>query len=245
MKVLLTVIAITPSYLCTYNNIFRKSHEFYAKKHGYDFRVIDYMLDCTVNHTSAFSFQKILVCSQGWSEKYDYIVCIDGDIFINPDSPSIHTCIDFEGKIGVVDEKQQPTLELREKYDGVGSEYYKRAGLDVVTRMELNTGVMVFQPKLHCNFLRSIFDRYVRGCMTSNLGYHYEQSTVGYEFIVNDMYKIIPGKFNAIWGLCKEIKETSDVSMEQFFKGNYFMHFAGNVDWYVVPDVLHKFIPSD
>ena len=81
--------------------------------------------------------------------------------------------------------------------------------------------------------------------MTSNLGYHYEQSTVGYEFIVNDMYKIIPGKFNAIWGLCKEIRGVSSVSMEEFFRGNYFMHFAGNVDWYVVPNVLHKFIPVD
>ena len=244
MKVLLTVIAITPSFLCTYNNIFRKSHEYYAKKHSYDFKVIEHMLDHTVNHTSAFSFQKILVCSQDWSAQYDYIIAIDGDIFINPDSPPIHTCIDFEDKIGIVDEKQQPSLELRERYDGTAREYYKRADLDIFTRMELNTGVMVFQPKYHATFLRNIFDKYVRGCMISNLGYHYEQSTVGYEIITNNMYKIIPWKFNAIWGLCKEILKNQNISMEDFFKNNYFMHFAGNVDWYDVPGILHKFIPE-
>jgi len=244
MKVLLTVIAITPPYLFLYNNIFRKSHEFYAKKHGYDFRVIENMLDYTVNHATAFSFQKILVCSQEWSGQYDYIVCIDADILINPDSPAIHQCVEFGDKIGIVDEKQQPELELREKYDGTGADYYKNSGFYVNTRMELNTGVMVFQPRLHGKFLRYIFDKYINGCITTKLGYHYEQSVVGYQLIVNNMYKIIPGKFNALWGLSKDIMGESKVPMEKFFKDNYFIHFAGNVDWFSVPNILHKFIPN-
>jgi hypothetical protein len=244
MKVLLTVIAITPSYLATYNNIFRESHELYAKKHSYDFRVVEHMLDYTVNHTSAFSYQKVMVCCQDWSSKYDYIVCIDGDIFINPDSPAIHLCIDFQDKIGIVDEKSQPSVDSREKYDGTGTEYYKKAGIDLNTRMELNTGVMVFQPKLHGNFLKSIFDKYVKGCMTTNIGFQYEQATVGYELIVNDMYVLIPNKFNALWGISKYMSETSDITMECFFRSNYFIHFAGNVDWYEVPGVLHKYLSS-
>jgi hypothetical protein len=242
MKVLLVVIAITPGYLENYTNKFRKSHEQYAKKHNYDFRVIDYMLDTTINHTSAFSFQKILVCSQYWSEQYDYIVCIDADIFINPESPAIHDYVKDE-KIGIVDEMAQPSVELREEYDGTAKDYYKQVpSIELDTRMILNTGVMVFQPKLHCKFLRSIFDKHVIGCMTSNRGYHYEQTTVGYELQTHKMFTLIPNKFNALWGLSKHMKSTSHITLEEFYKDNYFIHFAGCVDWFLVPVTLHKYL---
>jgi hypothetical protein len=242
MKVAIAVIAITPSYLGLYYTFFYKSHEIYANKHGYDLKVIDYMLDLTVNHTSAFSFQKILVASLDWSNEYDYIICIDADIFINTNAPAIHECCDFEGKIGIVDEKTQPTFELREKFDGAATEYYKKAGLDIDTKIELNTGVMVFQPRLHGEFLRGIFDKYIENARENTLGYHYEQSTVGYEFQKNNMYKLIPSEFNAIWGLTKYIPETSHISMDEFYNKNYFIHFAGNTDWYDIPDILHKYL---
>ena len=242
MKVLLVVIAITEGYLHNYTKLFRKSHELYAKKHNYDFRVIDYMLDTTINHTSAFSFQKILVCSQYWSAQYDYIVCIDADIFINPESPPIHEFVTSD-KIGIVDEMVQSSLELREAYDGTASDYYKlvpETTLD--TKMLLNTGVMVFQPKLHSEFLNGVFRKHVTGCMTSNRGYHYEQTTVGYELQSKEMFTPIPNKFNAIWGLSKYMKSTSHISLEDFYRDNYFIHFAGCVDWFLVPVFLHKYL---
>ena len=242
MKVLLVVIAITEGYLDTYNKLFRKSHELYAKKHNYDFRVIDYMLDATVNHTSAFSFQKIQVCSHYWSAQYDYIVCIDADIFINPESPPIHEYVTGD-KIGIVDEMNQPSVTLREEYDGTAIDYYKLvSGTELNTRMVLNTGVMVFQPKLHSDFLISVFNKYIRGCMTSNRGYHYEQTTVGYELQSKDMFCLIPNKFNALWGLSKHMKSTSHISLEDFYRDNYFIHFAGCVDWFLVPVFLHKYL---
>lgn len=219
------------------------SHEAYAKRHNYDFKVIDYMLDTTINHTSAFSFQKVLVCSQYWSDQYDYIVCIDADIFINHNSPAIHEFVK-DGKIGIVDEKTQPSVEIREaEFDGTSVDYYKMVpGAEVNTRMMLNTGVMVFQPKLHSEFLREVFYKYVTGCMTSNRGYHYEQTTVGYELITRSMFTLIPNKFNALWGVSKYIRSTSHITLEEFYNDNYFIHFAGCVDWYAVPGTLHKYL---
>jgi hypothetical protein len=249
-KVLLVVIAITPWYLDLYSTIFRRSHELYAKKHGYDFRIVSEMLDYTVNHTSAFSFQKILVCSQDWSKDYDIIVCIDADIFINPNSPPIHNYCDWQGKIGIVDEygnqegsPSGPSFRARIAQEGTPTDYYQKVpGLDIETKMELNTGVMVFQPRLHADFLRKVFDKYVRGCMTSDRGFHYEQSTVGYELQKNNLYTLLPNKFNALWGVSKYNPETAHISLLDFYQANYFIHFAGNVDWFEVPPVLHKYI---
>jgi hypothetical protein len=243
MRVLVVVIAITPCYLGLYTTIFRKSQELYAKKHGYDFRIVTDMLDYTVNHTSAFSFQKILVCSQEWSKDYDYIVCVDADIFINPNAPPIHNCCDFQEKIGIVDEYGWPSYEARLAHEGSPSDYYKMVpGLDIETKLELNTGVMVFQPKLHADFLRNVFDKYVRGCMTTNRGFHYEQSTVGYELQKNNLYTLIPNKFNALWGVCKYTPETKNTTLLEFYNDNYFIHFAGNLDWFDIPPLLHRYL---
>ena len=40
MKVLLVTLTIGDKYLETYNRLFRKSQEEYAKKHQYDFKII-------------------------------------------------------------------------------------------------------------------------------------------------------------------------------------------------------------
>ena len=40
MKVLLVTLAIGDRYLQIYNLLFRKSQEEYAKKYGYDFKII-------------------------------------------------------------------------------------------------------------------------------------------------------------------------------------------------------------
>jgi hypothetical protein len=224
MKVLLVVIVIGDYYLDLYEKFFRKSHEIYSKKHGYDFRVVTNMLDYSVNHASAFSFQKILVCSQEWSNDYDYIVCIDADIIINPNSPPIHECCDFKEKIGIINENAQPTPEIWEKCHCTPNDYYRKVkGFeDLDTQFVLNTGVMVLQPKIHADFLRKVFDKYVQGCITTNLnGYHYEQIVVGYEMQKNNLFILLPNKWNNIWGVSKYTQETSHISMEQFFHENY------------------------
>ena len=231
-KILLVTIAIGERYLHQYNTVFRKNHEMYAKKHDYDFRVITDFLDKSLCHTDAITFNKTLVCSQSWSNDYDFIILIDADILINMMSPAIHTSMDFENKIGIVNEYSQPTNETRlEIQNMMGWEpdakgYYRLAQLDIDTKMVFNTGVMVFQPKIHREFLDKIYNKYARNSINHPRRYHYEQSCIGYELQKEKNYKIMDNKWNTIWPLYKMVGS----QLEIIFRQNNFIHFTGNID---------------
>lgn len=231
-KILLVTIAIGDRYLYQYNTIFRKNHEMYAKKHGYDFKVISDFLDKKLTHEHAITFNKTLVCSQPWSNDYDFIILIDADILINMNSPAIHTSMDFENKIGIVNEYSQPTNETRVEiqrmmgWEPDAKGYYRLAQLNIDTKMVFNTGVMVFQPKIHKDFLENIYNKYVRNSINHYRRYHYEQSCIGYELQIQQNYKIMDNKWNTIWPLYKMLGS----QLEPIFRQNNFIHFTGYTD---------------
>ena len=235
MKVLLVTIAIGEQYLKEYNKLFYESQHNYAKKHGYDFKVITDFLDKNINVLSSISFNKILVCNQEWSNDYDFIIFIDADILININSPPIHNHIDYGDSIGIVDEYSQPSkkrrLKIQKKMDweASASDYYKLCGLDIQTDMVLNTGVLVLQPRKHKDFLQSIYNKYIQQSITHHRGFHFEQSCIGYEIQKAQMYKVIDNKFNAIWGLIK-MDNRKNIKLKKYFNKKYFIHFAGRVD---------------
>jgi Exostosin family/Glycosyl transferase family 8 len=238
-KVLLVAIAIGQHYLQQYNSLFKTSHENYAKKCGYDFKVITEYLDKKICHVDAITFNKTLVCSQEWSKQYDFIVLVDADVLININSPPIHTSIDFNHYIGIVNEYSQPTSEIRLKiqqmmgWEPTAKEYYKLAQLNIDTEMVFNTGVMVFQPKIHSDFLDNIYNTYVSKCINHPRRYHYEQSCIGYELQKQQKYKLLQNKWNVLWSLYK----LTGAQLEDVFKQNYFIHFAGNTDLNRVMDL--------
>jgi len=214
MKVCLVAVAIGDEYLGLYNYLFRKSHEAYAEKHGYDFRVETDYLDQKFPNKAVCSLNKILVCSQPWSADYDFIVFIDCDIYINITAPPIHLCMDFGDKIGIINEYDQ--LVGFEEYIGIvrlslnwgtAPEYYKKAGFTLDTQLMLNTGVLVMQPAKHGHFLRDVFDKHVETCLTHPRKFHYEQAAIGYELQTKHMFAILPKQFNAIWYIQKIINE--------------------------------------
>jgi len=229
MSVCLVTIAIGEKYLNEYNRLFRPSQENYANKHGYDFRVITDFLDNDIRHHTTISFNKILVCSQDWSSKYDFVIFVDADILINPDSPAIHTCMDFGDNVGIVDEFTQPSLvkryefQRRMNWEQSCTIYYRRSGFNVLTDRMLNTGVLVMQPKKHASFLKNIYDKYIIRSINHHRHFNFEQSCIGYELLTNDMYAILPNQFNAIWCLYRY----QAITLEAFSKNVYFIHFAG------------------
>jgi len=110
------------------------------------------------------------------------------------------------------------------------TEYYKLCDLHINTDIVLNTGVLVLQPKIHADFLQKIYDKYIIQSITHYRKFHFEQSCIGYELQTTNTYVIIDNKFNAIWGLTK-FKKNNNIGLEDFFKQNYFIHFAGRVDF--------------
>lgn len=236
MKVLLVTIAVGEKYLEEYNNIFYESQYNYAKKHGYDFKVITDFLDQNIKVLSTVSFNKILVCNQEWSNDYDFIIFIDADILININSPSIHNYIDYGECIGIVDEYSQHSKERRLKiqrnhgWEMSAVDYYKLCGLDIQTDMVFNSGVLVMQPKIHKDFLQYVYNKYVLQSISHYRGFHFEQSCIGYEIQINNLYKVIDNKFNAVWALTK-FDNIENISLNDYFNQNYFIHFAGHTDY--------------
>jgi len=241
-KVLLVAICIGDKYLQQYNQLFRKSHEIYAKKHGYDFQVLDNYIEPSYKYNKmSIYYQKFMVFEN--HEDYDFIIYVDSDIFINPGSPSLHDFYDFKDKIGIADEYSQPTPEIRIQiqkqmgWETSAKDYYNLCDFDLDTKQVLNSGVLVIQPILHKEFLENIYYEHLPNSMVHKRGPHYEQTSLGYELQTQNLNKTISNKWNAIWSLHK----MCGAKLDDFFKDNYFIHFAGNVDFDKVLD-LHKYL---
>ena len=263
MKVVLVTIAVGEKYLNEYNFLFRKSHEHYAKRHGYDFRIITEPYD----KTSKFTFEtlrilstKMFICSYEWAQEYDYIIFVDADVFINPEAPALHSAYDFGDKIGIVDEYSQPTREMRIQhqiksakevksvpYSGLENGEWDTCAMDYYrihiekhlnTDSVFNTGVIVFQPRKHREFMEQTFEKHKANILAHKNGFHYEQVVVGYELQINNMFKIIDNKWNAVWQM---YKSTCGYELDTFVKNNCFVHLAGHVDYHVIPYLNAKF----
>lgn len=186
-------------------------------------------------HYTNISINKLLLCSQEWSDVYDFIILVDADILININSPPLHNYYDYKYYIGVIDEYSQPTKERRISiqrkmgWETSATDYYKLCGFNINTDMVFNGGVYVMQPKIHKEFLEELYNKYIDISLNHIRGFHFEQSCIGYYLQNNNLYKVLDNKFNAVWSLTK-LDNINNISLEDFFKQNYFIHFAGHCD---------------
>jgi len=242
MKVLLVTIAICERYLQEYNRLFRASHEAYATRCGYDFKVITDYIDTNAKIPDLISFNKILVCSIPSANNYDFVIFVDADVIIRTEAPPIHLFTDFGDSIGVVDEYSQPTLEKRlafqkrMKWEPNASAYYKLCDFVIDTDMVFNTGVLVMQPKKHRALLESIYFKHRVKALGHPRRFHFEQSAIGYELHTGTIpFTLLPSMFNAVWGLYKDAGGRTD--LQEFVNENYFIHFAGRADFHAIPSL--------
>jgi hypothetical protein len=258
VKVCLVAVAIGQRYLEEYTRLFMPSHTNYAKKHGYDFRVIDDFLDKKHTGYKTISLNKILVCSQPWSEQYDFVVFVDADVLINIRAPPIHACTDFGDKIGIADEYGQTDkdtlqdVQYKLNWGNGASDYYAKSDFNIQTDKMLNTGVLVFQPRKHRSFLDSIYEKYIDIAVDHSLGFHFEQAMIGYELQTQNKFVLLPKQFNSIWVVQKSINTfkvrkapffngrfilSKVIDIHEYFRNSYFMHLAAHQDFHKVPEL--------
>lgn len=234
MKVCLVTIAIGETYYTKFLHIFMRSQFEYAKRMGYDYKIINKSIG-DVQTPATISLEKQLLCSQSWAQDYDFLIFLDADILVSRDAPPIHILCKDTDKIGVVDEMCQPTreersaLQIRNGWEKTATEYYSLCQLDLNTEYIYNTGVLVFQPKKHAEFCRMIYVKYKERQKTHPRKYHYEQAVANYEYQTADMCLSLDSKWNAVWSLHKET--TYRGVLADFMKENYFVHLAGNFDY--------------
>ncbi len=245
MNCCLVTICIGEKYLHQYNALFRPSQEKYAKRCGYDFKIItDYIKE--PHHISVVSMNKVLVCDYKLDKDYDFLIFIDADIIVNENAPPIHSEYDFGDKIGVVNQSQ-PTLQARiltqkhKGYEVTASDYYKlKSNHDIETDHIINTGVLVIQPNKHKLFLRKIFDTYSKQQIGNKAGFHFEQSVIGYEIQKSNLFYFMNMKWNALWANNKYYFNTirkQNLTLQTFYDENYFIHLAGHCDFHLIPTI--------
>ncbi len=240
-KVCLVVNVVGEKYMDQYERIFKKSQENYARKCGYDYKIISEVIG-KINNPQMICLSKQLICSQDWAKSYDFIIVVDADIYINIDSPPIHlSCLNTD-KIGMVNEITQPTREMRALwqkacgYETTTHTYFLRSGYDFSEDILFNGGLLVLQPSKHAEFTKTIYDKYCDKQVDHPCGIHFEQATINYEYFKSDMIFELPHKWNAIWAVQKPFLK--DCSLMDFVKFQYFTHFAGHFDY----DSLEFFI---
>jgi len=229
MRVALCVIAIGDKYIEEYSRLFMKSQKAYADRHGYDFRLItSYLSELT--HPDTLCFHKYKLCSQEWSNMYDFIVYIDADILIHSQAPALPFHI-LGDKIGMVDEYSQPTPERRiavqrkNGWEDSATKYQELCGYRFDTKHVFNGGLMIFQPT-HKALCESIFSNYAHKNIGHPRGFHFEQTTTNYELQKQNMIATLPNEFNAI--LAVATADNPGLTISQFVASNYFVHFAGH-----------------
>jgi hypothetical protein len=177
-------------------------------------------IDPVRNHPDTISFQKCLVPDQ--LREYDLVVVLDADIFIESYAPPIHN-LQLDGKIGIVDEVAQSSAEGYGHMVSVGyadraKDYYAKVELELETNSILNTGLIICNPSLHADYLKSIYENYVDKSIGHPRGFHYEQACIGYELQTDKSYVAISNLWNFLF-VHHQILKTPVYS--------YFLHFAG------------------
>jgi hypothetical protein len=204
IKCLLTTIVIGDENIKTYNKIFRESQESYAKKHNYDFEVLnDYIEPSYKYNKTSFEFQKLMICDKERDKDYDFIIYINSNIFINPKSPPLHSALNLEGKLGIVD-------------------LYKQGlPFDLETNKVLNSNVYIIQPHLHKQLLETIYYK----CMPDIITHNREPILSTDDIQTYSVYtKTISSKWNAIY-------QSNNENLNQIINVNYFIHFFGDLDF--------------
>ena len=220
MKVCFGILSVGRTYLAEFERLFKPSVSAYCQRYGYDLKIFTDFVDPNRKHPHTVSFQKCLVPDQ--LREYDLVVVLDADIYIESHAPPIHL-LDPTDKIGIVDEVAQSSPEAYKTMVNIGfadyaKEYYAKAGFDLDTTRILNTGVMICNPTLHADYLKTVYETYVDKSVGHSRGFHYEQACIGYELQTNEKYTLIPNHWNFIYVHHQLTHERVR---------SYFLHFAG------------------
>jgi hypothetical protein len=252
---------------------FKPSWQKYCAKYDIDLIELHEPLVPELTEGKYIIAQKILICSQEWSAKYDKIAWIDSDIYISPNAKNIFDAV-TEGKIGMVNDDPYGDYDYRKytwekkgwgtdtpedlrninKYQkdyGFWREDFKQSGM-----IDSNPGVMVFQPKYHADYLKGLFDTMIEKIKEiperDEFGrrMHFD-GWVWYYFQNDDKLEFIDHRFNMVWPIYRtmhyepfDTREELIIPMKNFIEKAYFVHFTDMEDVSVFQHVKDVFLEA-
>lgn len=210
----IVTLAIGEKYVQQWKQLCEQNWRVYADQYGYDIICIDTPLDTSERAKKRSpAWQKCLILSQDFSQKYERIIWVDSDILINHAiAPNITQNVPLE-KIGAVETWSGPTPELYAEalermtqycqilgYPTIANpqarDYYKNYGLPPDFDTVVQTGVMVFSPQHHREILEQVYNNYEE---KPGGEWNYEMRPLSYELLKANLVHWIDYRFNNIW----------------------------------------------
>jgi len=253
----LVTLAIGERYVTEFENQVQRGWQVYAKRHGYDVFVLTEMIDkgCDLSRKS-IHWQKLLVGLVPEIRDHDRVVWMDTDIIINPlTAPCIASQVTGDG-IGVADYRHEisPIEEVDERYYVLDqlfrrnakkidvpnlrmADYYRSLGFEKPVDRYINTGVFIFEPRRHNDFLAECYAKYDDDSADGS----FENIPFSYELQAGAMAEYIDERFNMAWSkyaathypflyLIDYVRAHPDVAVKcvnVFYHNAFFCHFAG------------------
>lgn len=251
MKVAIVVITIGSSYIEIFNNTYKKNLQNYCNKYGYELIVLDNFIKDEPNMDRKQKYWQKLLIPHTFSD-YDYVISMDSDIYVNPNSPPIPFDEIPDGKVGAVNERKYlGNYEWREKiqekngWEKTGKDWYALSGECKTYNDHINSGFVIYQPKYHGQMMKDLYEQNINNYTK----YHQDDQSILSSFIIdNDIIHWLDERFNRIWYFWREIfypnfdnlsDELKQEYIHNFINLNYFTHFTGNLNTYFLNN-LHN-----
>ncbi|HUJ10301.1 MAG TPA: hypothetical protein VL171_09760 [Verrucomicrobiae bacterium] len=185
----------------------------YASRHGFDLICIEQPLDNSERaRKRSPAWQKCLILSQDFAQRYERIVWIDSDILINNHAaPAIDSGVPLE-KVGAVEEypysrewhhyREAIHDRIYEFFEGkairnyTAPEYYTTYGFSAGVDEVVNTGVLVLSPRHHRSLLERTYSNYEE---KGGREWQMEMRPLSYELVKSDSVQWIDPRFNVMW----------------------------------------------
>ncbi|MBT3238865.1 MAG: hypothetical protein HOL37_04185 [Rhodospirillaceae bacterium] len=257
----LVTLAIGERYVDEFESQVSRSWRAYADKHGYDIIVLTDVIDksCDLSRKS-LHWQKLLIGLVPGVSDYDHVVWMDTDILINArTAPCVVSAVEQTGsdKIAVADYNStlSPLEDTAERYYILDQlfrknstkidvpplhmeDVYKNLGYLKPVDKYINTGMFVFQPKRHNDFLSQCYAKYEADSADGS----FENIPYSYELQAEDMAVFIDERFNMAWSkvvathypflyLREFVMENPEVAVKcvnVYYHNAWFCHFAGH-----------------
>ncbi|MEO5337957.1 MAG: hypothetical protein H7841_13860 [Magnetospirillum sp. WYHS-4] len=258
----LVTLAVGDDYVRSFVATASHTWNEYCNRHGYDLVMLTEPIDKSCDFSQkSIHWQKLLIGMVPQLRDYDWLVWVDGDILINyRQAPCIVSHMK-EDKIGVVDASDDfhyadDVFNLHTRYlllnacmarqltggpekiiatDGDLREYHRMFGFTGEAGRFINTGVLVFNPRRHADWLAEIYAKYPRNF------YDFENTPLSYEMQVADRAEYLDRRFNLAWAhevarnypflfnleILKRNPEMLFLCANAAFRNSWFLHFAG------------------
>ncbi|MHA1597997.1 MAG: hypothetical protein ACTSV1_04680, partial [Alphaproteobacteria bacterium] len=252
-------LAVGDDHLAEFMGFAKATWEPYCQRHGYDLIVLTEPIDGQADlDRTPIHWQKLLVGQMPGAERYDHMVWVDTDIVINHHlAPCIAGQLTGD-RIGAIDASDE--VHTRDEFGNLKTRYtalntmfvakstgvpddakiaitragiedlYGYFGFDIETPHFINTGVFVFNPARHNDFLLHIYN--------NSSDQRYMDTVFSYELIGNDMVEFVDRRFNMLWPIeCArsypflfdpefmvDNPETVRMCVNTAFRNSYFLH---------------------